>query len=248
MLIDPSGEWHTINNDFESHGRRRHGSICNTERVVSASENLSTGHRLAIQVDDTSDHGASSAHIKRSNQQVLTLCDSDEEEESIVTRELSRLTSPQRSSGTRETSGSVAPAPVIDLTLDSDEEERLRPRGSNTLPRVGTGEKRKRTLDDHGRRSHTLGDRSSTPIYARTAAAGRSPIYMDETVTLNRSDPRFEFTRSSNNVDYFQRRQVSQQPLSTFGSGSGENNMYRSSLSSGPRSSLPLSSTYLPGR
>jgi len=143
---------------------------------------------------------------KQPPQQVYSLCDSDEEDVSMVTRELSRISSSRRSSSTRATSSIVgaASAQVIDLTLDSDSDEPASTWASRGRSSQQLGDKRKRRAEDEGGPSPER--RLPTPVlqngpsHSRTQTgggiSGNAGYYpYDEDRHGNRHEPRGAFHR-----------------------------------------------------
>lgn len=119
-MVEADGEWHTSDNKHASDGWRIAHPFVNG----TAPGEVSPPHRGRKE----SPEGSSRA----SSQEVISLTDSEDDEEGLVKRELSPATSfarsqsqsqPYRNGSGRSTQQAGKSAEVIDLTLDSDDDE-----------------------------------------------------------------------------------------------------------------------------
>jgi hypothetical protein len=211
VLVEPTGEWHTSDGKYGSQGWRQQSRRPAPLPLKREMEDVKPSHLLGdvLQGDK--------AQPKQEPRQVYSLCDSDEEEESIVTHELSRVSSTRRSSpSTRATSSILGTAQVIDLTLDSDEEDPVPSWSPQTGGTHQAGEKRKRRSEDHGGPSPAR--RLPTPVmqnglnHLRNGMGGGGGyLNHDASRHGSRYDPRANFSQLPGISDSFQSASCQQQ-------------------------------------
>lgn len=127
VIVEADGQWHTADNKYGSASwKATHPSVKPPNPVKSLSppkrRSISPAKPVAV-------NGTASAFTLRRSAAEIVILDSDDEDEGRVKRELSPSTEPGPSANSSFSSATLPPrsqtheTEVIDLTLDSDEED-----------------------------------------------------------------------------------------------------------------------------